>query len=62
MNVEQTDGQVATINLTAIWAGTIFGIHLSDLVLIVTLVYTLLQTYVLIRDKLRIRRSKKDDG
>lgn len=51
------------LKLGAVWAGTIFGIKLSDLVLIATLIYTVLQIGLLISDRiikpwLAARRNK----
>lgn len=53
------DTNAALIKLMVVWIGTMFGgITLSGLVLFATLVYTILQTYVLIRD--RVLSPKKD--
>jgi len=44
------------LKLIAVWVGTVIGgLTLSKLVLFVTLIYTILQTYVLWRDKVRKR-------
>lgn len=42
----------AMLKIGAVWAGTIFGIKLSDLVLIATLIYTVLQIGLLISDRI----------
>lgn len=51
-----TDPQTTEIagtvtKVTAVWAGTLFGIQLSDLVLLVTLAYTLIQLGFLLYDR-----------
>jgi len=46
-----TDLSTSAIKLTAIWAGTIFGIELSHLVLAATLIYTVLQIGLIISDR-----------
>ena len=40
---------------------TIFGVPLPDMVLYATLIYTALQIFFLLRDKLRKRRKSKAD-
>ena len=47
-----SDVSSAAIKITAIWAGTIFGIELSHLVLAATLLYTLLQIGLIISDRI----------
>lgn len=42
----------AMLKIGAVWAGTLFGIKLSDLVLIATLIYTVLQIGLLISDRI----------
>lgn len=54
------DEQIAAAKMGAVWTGTVLGMQLSDLVLLATLVYTLLQIYVLIRDKVRDHKARKD--
>lgn len=39
-----------------------WGISLSDLVLVATFIYTILQIYFLLRDKLGQRKRKPKDG
>jgi len=46
------DVNTAALKLTAIWAGTIFGIELSHLVLAATLIYTVLQIGLIISDRI----------
>lgn len=48
------DGTIATIKLTLAWLGmTIGGITLSDIALTTTIVFTVLQIFVLLRRMLR---------
>lgn len=47
----QADAAGVVTKVTAVWAGTLFGIQLSDLVLLVTLFYTLIQIGFLIYDR-----------
>ena len=60
---EQHDAKVGVLKMMALWLATIFGMSLAELlqvlVLSATLVYTLLQTYVLVRDKILMRRLKR---
>lgn len=49
MTSHETDA--ATLKLTVAWIGTVFGsVNLSDVVLLSTLIFTLLQIYKLARD------------
>lgn len=59
--MDDHDTNMALLKVLIAWVGTMFGgITLSGLVLFATLVYTVLQTYVLIRD--RVLTQKKKDG
>lgn len=49
---DNTEMGAAAAKLTAVWAGTLFGIQLSDLVLLATLIYTLLQICIIVWEKL----------
>lgn len=54
MNIQpQQDHEVrnAALNASVVWAGTIYGIQISDLVLLLTGFYTILLIIVLIWDK-----------
>lgn len=42
----------ASLNAAVIWAGTIYGINLSDIVLLLTGIYTILLIIVLVWDKI----------
>jgi Phage holin T7 family, holin superfamily II len=42
----------AVTKVAAVWAGTLFGIQLSDIVLLATLLYTLLQICLLVSEKI----------
>lgn len=57
---EQHDAKVGVVKVMAVWVAAIFGMSLAELlqvlVLSATLIYTLLQTYVLVRDKILKRR------
>ena len=58
--MNEQDTNMALLKVMVAWAGTMFGgITLSHLVLIATLIYTILQTYVLVRD--RVLTHRKDD-
>jgi len=58
MNHNETEISLAKVLVA--WIGTMFGgFTLSSLVLFATLIYTVLQTYVLIRDRVLIK--EKDD-
>lgn len=46
------DVNATALKIAAVWAGTIFGIKLSDLVLIATLIYTVLQIGLVISDRI----------
>lgn len=47
------DLNVAFLKLAVIWVGTLFGgLTLSGLVLSLTAIYTCLQIYILVRDKI----------
>ena len=46
-----TDGAAVAAKLAVVWTGTFFGIKLSDLVLLATLCYTLLQIGILVWDR-----------
>jgi hypothetical protein len=48
----QTDSTGVAVKLAAVWAGTLFGIQLSDLVLLATLFYTLLQIGIVLYEKI----------
>ncbi|WP_167313411.1 hypothetical protein [Ralstonia insidiosa] len=51
---DNNETSMAAIKAIMIWIGALVGsITLSKLVLLVTLIYTLMQAYVLWRDKLR---------
>lgn len=57
--MDDQDTQAALIKVLVAWIGTMFGgIELSGLVLFATLIYTILQIYVLIRD--RILKNHKE--
>ena len=57
--MNEQDTNMALLKLMVAWLGTMFGgITLSHLVLFATLIYTLLQTYVLVRDRVLIRRKE----
>jgi hypothetical protein len=48
------DTNMATLKLLLAWAGTMFGgVTLSSLVLTATLIFTLLQIFILVRKLLR---------
>lgn len=53
-NTEQQSTEVtaAVAKITAVWAGTLFGIQISDLVLVATLIYTVLQICILVWEKM----------
>ncbi len=46
------DVNATAMKIAAVWAGTIFGIKLSDLVLIATLIYTVLQIGLMVSDRI----------
>lgn len=50
--VTNHDINSAAIKIAAVWTGTLYGIKLSDLVLLATLLYTVLQIGVLINDRI----------
>lgn len=50
--VTNHDVSSAAIKIAAVWTGTLFGLKLSDLVLLATLFYTLLQIGILIADRI----------
>ena len=57
---DNTDLLPIWLKLIVVWAGTIFGsISLQQVVLAATLLYTLLQCYVLVRDKI-VARGQAD--
>lgn len=45
------DVNSAALKIAAVWTGTFYGIKLSDLVLLATLLYTVLQIGVLLNDR-----------
>jgi fibrillarin-like rRNA methylase len=54
--MSENDTFTAMLKIAAAWIGAAVGhfvAHLGDLVLFSTLIYTVLQTYVLMRDRLR---------
>lgn len=55
----QNDDLAAVLKTAGAWIGALIGsLTLSKAVLLATLVFTVLQTYILVRDKL-FRRSRK---
>ena len=49
---QHTDGAAIAAKLAVVWTGTLFGIKLSDLVLLATLLYTVLQIGIVIWDRI----------
>ena len=61
--MDDHETNAALIKLLVAWVGTMFGgITLSGLVLFATLVYTVLQTYLLVRDRIVRNPKRKDTG
>jgi hypothetical protein len=60
---EQHEARVGIIKVFVAWAATLGGMNLAELlqilVLTATLLYTVLQTYVLVRDKIVKRRRER---
>jgi hypothetical protein len=64
---QSADMSVSTAHLVVAWLGNLAafllgqGSPLQGLVLLATLVFTVLQTYILVRDKLRRRRGQSGE-
>ncbi|MFN7817790.1 MAG: hypothetical protein ACK5OQ_16295 [Burkholderiales bacterium] len=56
------DDKVAWLKLLGVWAAAVASsITLQHLLMFVTLVYTLLQVYILVRDKIIKKREQKEN-
>lgn len=56
------DDKVAWVKLLGVWAAAVASsITLQHLMMFVTLVYTLLQVYILVRDKIIKKREQKEN-
>ena len=59
--VEETDFITVFTKLSLVWGTFWAGVHIGDIYLFVGLIYTLINLYVLIRDKLLRKPSKLVD-
>lgn len=61
MNEELATAALKASPPATVSAVTLFGFPLPDIVLVLTAVYTVLQIFFLLREKLRARKEKSED-